>query len=89
VAAVRGEMLISGDIAVAVRDGIRAAMSDPDVWSAAVEAIQIHAKSQAGGWLFGGIKAMVSKILWVLLIGGGVYALGGWAALTALMKNKP
>lgn len=88
VVALRGEMPTAGEVADAVRDGIRAAVSDPAVWSAAITAMQTHARSEAGGWLFGGIKAMMSKLFWIMLIGAGVYALGGWSALVALVKAR-
>lgn len=84
----RGEMLIADEVAAAVRDGIRAAVSDPAVWSAAIAAMQTHARAEAGGWLFGGIKAMLSKAFWIMLIGAGVYAVGGWSALVALVKAR-
>lgn len=86
--AVRGELLTATAVSTAVRDGIRAAVSDPEVWSSAISAIQVHARAEAGGWLFGGLRAMASKAFWVLLIGSGVYALGGWSALVALVKSR-
>lgn len=70
----------------AVAEGIRDAVSDPQLWAAAIVAIQQHAKAEAGGWLFGGIRAALSRLAWVLVIGLSVYLLGGWSALVAFFK---
>lgn len=82
----RDEALTVDAIGAAVSEGIRAAVSDPEVWSAAIEAMQMHAKAEAGGWLFGGLRALISRALWIVVIGTGVYLIGGWAALVSLFK---
>lgn len=87
VEALRGDTLTSKMVSRAVAEGIKSAMSDPEVWSAAVMAIQAHAKSEAGGWLFGGLRAILSRVGWILVIGGGVWLVGGWSALAALWKS--
>ena len=87
IANIQGRTLTSEQIATAVAHGIAQAVSDPAVWSAAIVAVQSRAKSEAGGWLFGGIKAIGSKVAWVLLIGMGIYFVGGWAALAAFLKT--
>lgn len=69
-----------------VASGIRAAVSDPELWKAVIAAVQAHAKAEAGGWLFGGVAAAMSKLAWVLVIGLAVYLLGGWSALVTLIK---
>jgi hypothetical protein len=83
----RGEALTADDVSDAVARGIRTAVSDPSVWSAALLAMQSHAKTEAGGWLLGGIKAALSRMAWVVIIGLSVYMVGGWAALAALFKS--
>lgn len=70
----------------AVADGIRAAVSDPALWSAAGAAMQQRAASTAGGWLFGGIGVALSKIGWALLFLIAIYLVGGWGALVAGLK---
>ena len=85
--ALRGEALTPELVRDAVGDAIRDTSADPEVWAAIILAIQTRAKEEAGGWLFGGLKAIFSRIAWVLVIGGGVYALGGWTALAALFKS--
>lgn len=82
----RGETLTSQAVAEAVSEGIRIAVSDPAVWSAAIEAMQTRARSEAGGWLLGGIKSAASKLIWLMVIGTGVYLIGGWTALVSLFK---
>ncbi|MFN8993711.1 MAG: hypothetical protein ACK5X3_08660, partial [Pseudomonadota bacterium] len=75
------------NVGVAVRDGIVAAASDPSVWSVALATLRAQAQSEAGGWLFGGLRAFVSRVAWLCLIGLGVYLVGGWAALAAFIKT--
>lgn len=71
----------------AVADGIKAAVSDPQMWAAAMSAMQAHAEKQAGGWLLGGLRTLASKAAMFIAIGVGVYWLGGWSALVALFKT--
>ena len=71
----------------AVAQGIREAVSDPELWTQMLKAVQAHAQQEAGGWLFGGIKAALSKIAWVVVLGTGIYLLGGWAGLVAFLKS--
>lgn len=70
----------------AVAEGIRQAVSDPAVWEAAGIAMHQQAKAAAGGWLLGGMGAVARRVGWVLLVAWGVYSLGGWQALVALIK---
>lgn len=74
------------EIRIAVADGIREAMRDPQLWASVLAALQLHAQSQAGGWLFGGLRAVLSKVAWLLTIGMAVYLVGGWSALASLFK---
>jgi hypothetical protein len=78
-------------IRIAVRDGIVAAASDREVWKLALDTLvpvaRQHAQAEAGGWLLGGIKAFLSKLAWVAVIGMGIYLLGGWSALVAFFKH--
>lgn len=71
----------------AVAQGIREAVSDPELWTQMLKAVQAHAQQEAGGWLFGGIKAAISKATWLLVIGTGIYMLGGWTGLVAFIKS--
>ena len=71
----------------AVRDGIVAAASDPDVWAVAITSLRSQMHHEAGSWLFGGVRAVFSRLMWVCLIGLGIYMLGGWSALIAFVKT--
>lgn len=86
-----GEHMMSRDemakvMADAVADGIKAAVSDPAMWTAAGEAMQQRAATATGGIVLGGLKAMFSRFFLIILIAGTIYAVGGWAALTAAWK---
>ena len=71
----------------AVAAGIREAVSDPELWTQMLRAVQQHAQQEAGGWLFGGLRAALGKLAWIVVIGLGVYLLGGWAGLVAFLKS--
>lgn len=88
VADVRGEQVTPADMAKAVASGIKAAVSDPEMWAAATKALQEKAQAEAGGWLLGGLKAAASKVAWVVTIALGVYLVGGWSALAAFFKSS-
>jgi hypothetical protein len=87
ITAMHGQALRTEDVSAAVADGIRTAVSDPNLWASAVVAMQTHAKAEAGGWLIGMVKAALSKALLFGVVGLAVYSIGGWAALAALFKT--
>jgi hypothetical protein len=87
IVSVQGQALQPEDVSGAVADGIRAAVSDPAMWAAAVEAMQTHAKTEAGGWLLRVIKGALSKALLFAVVGLAVYSIGGWSALASLFKT--
>lgn len=70
----------------AVADGIRAAVSDPEMWSAAGDAMQKRAVSATGSLVLDGLKAGVRKALLIGMVAGGLYVVGGWSALAAAWK---
>lgn len=75
-------------VQAAVADGIRQAVSDPALWEAAGRAMREQAQSAAGGWLIGGVRALLTRAAWIVAIVAGVYALGGWGAVLALVKSQ-
>jgi len=81
------EVATPDGIAKAVEDGMRSALVNPETWAEAMKGIQKAAQQEAGGWLIGGIKSFLSRVAWVVVIGLGVYMLGGWTALAALLKS--
>lgn len=72
----------------AVAEGIRQAVADPALWEAAGAAMRAQAQSAAGGWLLGGLRAMATRTAWIVAVIAGVYALGGWGAVLALIKAQ-
>lgn len=78
---------LPGHVGASVHEAIRRSAADPDVWAAAGSALRRHARDQAGGFLLGGLKATAVKVGWLLVIVGGVYIVGGWAAIAALWKS--
>lgn len=83
----RGEQISSDAVRAAVTEGIHRAVSDPDLWASAMTACQAHAQRKAGGLLMSWITGLLGKAAFFLLIGLGVYAIGGWSALAALFKG--
>lgn len=71
----------------AVAGGMREALDDPRIWSAAMKGLSKAAQQEAGGWLFAGIRTAISRMAWVLVLGMLVYQFGGWSALTSLFKS--
>lgn len=80
------EPITTDNLSAAVAQGLREAISDPSFWKAASEAMQQHAKSEAGGWLLGSVRALLSKLFLFLLAGMLIYSVGGWSALLAFFK---
>jgi len=86
-----GQNMVSRDemaliMSQAVAKGIKDAVSDPALWTAAGNAMQQRAASATGGWLIGGARAAISRLGWLVFIGLGIYMVGGWAALAAAWK---
>lgn len=71
----------------AVADGIREAVSDPALWEAAGKAMREQAQSAAGGWLLGGLRTLLNRLGWALLIVAGIYTIGGWPSVVAFLKT--
>lgn len=88
VVASQADQMHARDLQRAVAAGIKAAVADPEMWAAAMKAMQNKAQSEAGGWLLGGVKTALSKVAWIVAIGLGVYLVGGWGALVSLIKGS-
>lgn len=76
-------------IAVAVGTGIKSAMTEETAtafWQAGLTALQKQATQHAGRFVLGGLWGLARKASLFIMLGGIVYALGGWAALAALAK---
>lgn len=76
-------------IASAVQSGINNAMTEGTAatfWAAGLHVLQKQASEHAGRFVIGGIWSLMRKASLFMMLGGLVYALGGWAALAALFK---
>ena len=77
-------------IAAAVGNGIKTAITEDTAvafWSAGLAALQKQATQHAGRFVLGGIWGLLRKASLFFMLGGIVYAVGGWAALAALAKT--
>lgn len=77
-------------IAAAVGNGIKAVITEDTAvafWSAGLAALQKQATQHAGRFVLGGIWGLLRKASLFFMLGGIVYAVGGWAALAALAKT--
>jgi hypothetical protein len=73
----------------AVRDGLRESINEDVIeafWAGGVKMLQRQATEHAGRFVLGGIMGIVRRISLFLVLGGIVYALGGWTALASLGK---
>lgn len=71
-------------IALAVRDGIKSAISEDTAeafWKAGFTVLQKQATTQAGAIVLGGVVGLIRKIGLFLFLGTIVYSVGGWTAL--------
>ena len=81
---------ISERVATAVREGIKGAMTEETAaafWAAGLAVLQKQATQHAGRFVLGGLWGMARQASLFFMLGGIVYALGGWAALAALAKT--
>ena len=74
-------------MAQAIKQGARDVVSDPAFWAAAGAAMHQQATERAGTFLLGGLAAFFRRVGWIILIGLGVYMLGGWSALVSWVKS--
>ena len=68
--------------------GLMQAVSDPELWHAAGKAMHANARSAAGGWLFGGMKAAAMRVLWIAIAAFALYSVGGPTAVMAWFKAQ-
>lgn len=73
----------------AVREGVRELVTPETMeqfWSSGFQQLQKQATQQAGRVVLGGLVGLLRKAGLFLLLGGIVYAVGGWSALATLAK---
>lgn len=77
-------------IAAAVNKGISDAMNDENAekfWSAGAKVFRKQATEHTGKFVIGGLMGLVRKVGLFVVLGGIVYAFGGWGALATLFKT--
>lgn len=73
----------------AVREGVRDLVTEQTIekfWAGGLNMLQKQAAQHAGRFVLGGLWGLARKASLFILLGGAVYAFGGWAALAALFK---
>lgn len=81
---------LEGLMASAVQKGISDAMTEATAekfWAAGLNVLQKQATQHAGRFVIGGLTGLLRKASLFLLLGGAVYAVGGWSALAGLFKT--
>lgn len=71
----------------AVQSGIKEFLTEDTAklfWSAGFSMLQEQASVHAGRFVIGGLWGFIRKISMFVVLGGVVYAIGGWAALLKL-----
>ena len=74
----------------AVSEGIASAINEETAeafWSAGLTVLQKQAQQHAGRFVIGGLWGLARKLGLFLMLGGIVYAVGGWSALAGLAKT--
>lgn len=74
----------------AVQKGIRESMNEDAAerfWSAGLVVLQRQATDHAGRFVIGGLWGLMRRASMFVVLGGVVYAIGGWSALAGLFKT--
>jgi hypothetical protein len=79
--------LTRDDVRHAIAEGLLLAIKHDEFWPTLTAGMQRHAQAEAGGWLFGSLKAALSKAALFLVLGLLVYLVGGWSGLVAFFKS--
>lgn len=77
-------------IAAAVSSGISEAMTEDNAekfWAAGAKVFRKQAAEHTGEFVIGGLMGLLKKFGLFLVLGGIVYAFGGWGALATLFKT--
>jgi len=79
--------LLEDRMSHAVAAGIQSAMTEDaarQFWAAGFRALQEEAQAHTGRFVLGGLIGLVKKLSTFVVLGGMVYAIGGWTALGKL-----
>lgn len=76
-------------MANAVQSGIQNAINERTAeafWAAGFRVLQTQASQHTGRFVLGGLWSLMSRVGMFLVLGGVVYAFGGWSALASFGK---
>lgn len=76
-------------MANAVQAGIQGAINEKTAeafWAAGFKVLQTQASQHTGRFVLGGMWSLLNRVAVFLVLGGVVYAIGGWSALATLGK---
>lgn len=79
--------LLEDRMSHAVAAGIQSAMTEDaarQFWAACFRALQEEAQANTGRFVLDGLIGLVKKLSTFVVLGGMVYAIGGWTALGKL-----
>lgn len=77
-------------MASSVRRAIRESLTEETAelfWGAGLKVLQKQATDHAGRFVIGGLFGLLRRASMFLVLGGVVYAIGGWTALAGLAKT--
>lgn len=77
-------------MAASVRRAIHESLTEETAerfWGAGLRVLQKQATDHAGRFVIGGIWGLMRRASMFLVLGGVVYAIGGWSALAGLAKT--
>ena len=77
-------------MAASVRRAIHEALTEEAAerfWGAGLRVLQRQATDHAGRFVIGGLWGLIRRASMFLVLGGVVYAIGGWSALAGLAKT--
>ena len=81
------------DISAATAAGVKRAIADPQTWADGFKAFQTYAaeatKREAGSYIVGWFKWLISKVAMGMLFIIVLYLAGGLPAVLAFLKVKP
>lgn len=82
----RLEQLMVASVRTAIRESLTEETAEA-FWNAGLKVLQKQATNHAGRFVIGGLWGLMRRASMFLVLGGVVYAIGGWSALAGLAKT--
>jgi hypothetical protein len=80
------ETLMTTAVQKGINDAINEELAER-FWSAGLKVLQRQATDHAGRFVLGGLWSMLQRLSMFVVLGGVMYAVGGWTALAGLFKT--